>query len=198
MWFPPKARLAWPIKRPSQNTQLPATNCCGRKSPLAGKFSALCGFGIEPWCRSYSSYNSPATESRHGKRDPGVPGGVPGNDPAIQNMLLAARAFGLGATVTTLHVNFEREAEPRSACRPASTRMPFCRSGTRWDGSGRFAAWLWPMSSLRTVGVRFSGCVADPKHPASLPKPLPEHLPASVILVCRTGRRFGHHRHTPF
>jgi nitroreductase len=31
--------------------------------------------------------------------------------PAVQNMLLAARALGLGATLTTLHLVFEREAE---------------------------------------------------------------------------------------
>jgi nitroreductase len=31
--------------------------------------------------------------------------------PAIQNMLLAARALGLGATLTTLYLNFEKEAE---------------------------------------------------------------------------------------
>jgi nitroreductase len=31
--------------------------------------------------------------------------------PAIQNMLLAARALGLGATLTTLHLQFERESE---------------------------------------------------------------------------------------
>jgi nitroreductase len=29
--------------------------------------------------------------------------------PAVQNMLLAARALGLGATLTTLHLQFERE-----------------------------------------------------------------------------------------
>jgi nitroreductase len=31
--------------------------------------------------------------------------------PAVQNMLLAARALGLGATLTTLHLLFERESE---------------------------------------------------------------------------------------
>jgi len=31
--------------------------------------------------------------------------------PAVQNMLLAARALGLGATLTTLYLNFEAEAE---------------------------------------------------------------------------------------
>jgi nitroreductase len=31
--------------------------------------------------------------------------------PAAQNMLLAARALGLGATLTTLYLNFEKEVE---------------------------------------------------------------------------------------
>jgi nitroreductase len=31
--------------------------------------------------------------------------------PAVQNMLLAARAFGLGATLTTRHLLYEKEAE---------------------------------------------------------------------------------------
>src|SRR5260370_17327086 len=31
--------------------------------------------------------------------------------PAVQNMLLAARAFGLGATLTTLYLSFEKEVE---------------------------------------------------------------------------------------
>ena len=31
--------------------------------------------------------------------------------PAVQNVLLAARALGLGATLTTLYLQFEKEAE---------------------------------------------------------------------------------------
>ena len=90
MWSPPKARLTAPIKRRLNNTQLPA-NCCGRKAQLDGKFSALCGFGIKPGYRSR-------------QRDLGVLG----NNPAVQNMLLAPRALGLGAT---LYLHFETEAE---------------------------------------------------------------------------------------
>ena len=51
-------------QRRSNNTQMPVTNCRGRKSPRAGKFSYLCGFGIEPWSRSYNVLHSPATEIR--------------------------------------------------------------------------------------------------------------------------------------
>ena len=38
--------------------------------------------------------------------------------PAVQNMLLAARALGLGATLTTLHLQFEKEAEAALALPP--------------------------------------------------------------------------------
>ena len=37
--------------------------------------------------------------------------GEPQIYPAVQNMLLAARALGLGATLTTLYLQFEKEAE---------------------------------------------------------------------------------------
>ena len=37
-----------------------------------------------------------------------TPGSI---DPAVQNMLLAARAVGLGATLTTRHLHFEKEVE---------------------------------------------------------------------------------------
>jgi len=42
-----------------------------------------------------------------------APGRTAGSSiyPAVQNMLLAARALGLGATLTTLYLNFEKEAE---------------------------------------------------------------------------------------
>src|SRR3984893_1992514 len=93
VWSPRKARLASPIKRRSQSMELPA-NWCGRKAQLDGKFSALCGLGIKPGYRSC-------------QRDLGVLG----NHPAVQNMLLAARALGLGATLTTLYLQFEKEAE---------------------------------------------------------------------------------------
>jgi nitroreductase len=43
----------------------------------------------------------------------GTPTRTPGSSiyPAVQNMLLAARALGLGATLTTLYLQFEKEAE---------------------------------------------------------------------------------------
>jgi nitroreductase len=39
--------------------------------------------------------------------------------PAVQNMLLAARALGLGATLTTLYLQFEKEAEAALGLPPA-------------------------------------------------------------------------------
>jgi nitroreductase len=43
----------------------------------------------------------------------GTPSRISGSSiyPAVQNMLLAARAVGLGATLTTLYLAFEKEAE---------------------------------------------------------------------------------------
>src|SRR6201981_2753574 len=41
--------------------------------------------------------------------------------PAVQNMLLAARALGLGVTLTTLYLQFEKEAEAALVLPP---RMP--------------------------------------------------------------------------
>src|SRR5437763_12434950 len=49
--------------------------------------------------------------------------------PAVQNMLLAARALGLGATLTTLYLSFEREVEA-AFCLPADVHsyalLPIC------------------------------------------------------------------------
>src|ERR1700730_3045469 len=48
----------------------------------------------------------PASKARHRPARP-----VHRSIPAVQNMLLAARALGLGATLTTLYLNFEKEVE---------------------------------------------------------------------------------------
>jgi nitroreductase len=63
--------------------------------------------------------------------------------PAVQNMLLAARALGLGATLTTLYLNFEKEAEaalglPPGVRRPHGpvwARPPYCAGRCRLRGS---------------------------------------------------------------
>jgi hypothetical protein len=140
VWSPRKARLASPIKRRSQSMQLPA-NCCGRKAQLDGKFSALCGFGIKPGYRSC-------------QRDLGVLG----NHPAVQNMLLAPRALGLGAT---LYLQFEKEAEAALGLPP---RRPFlCSAADRLpNGSVRISP---PCSAgrcrlRRPMGPALPGSVA--------------------------------------
>jgi nitroreductase len=50
------------------------------------------------------------TDQRCERDGPGIPK-TPSIYPAVQNMLLAARALGLGATLTTLYLQFEKEAE---------------------------------------------------------------------------------------
>ena len=85
-----------------------AINCCGRKSPPVGKFSALCGFGIERRRCFYNVLHSSATEIGHRKREPEAPGKI---IPWCRILLLVARALGLGATLTTLYLQFEKEAE---------------------------------------------------------------------------------------
>lgn len=74
---------------------------------------------------------------------------VLGNHPAVQNMLLAARAF-----------SFRTKPRPLSACRPACTHMPCYRSAIRWDGLAST-----PHRALRcrlrgSVGGSLTGIVA--------------------------------------
>ena len=61
--------------------------------------------------------------------------------PAVQNMLLAARALGLGATLTTLYLQFEKEAEAALGLPPdvhsyasAADRLP---NGPLWASPPR-------------------------------------------------------------
>ena len=49
-------------------------------------------------------------------------------------MLLAARALGLGATLTTLYLRYDKEVEAALGLPPTFTPMLFCRSATRWAG----------------------------------------------------------------
>jgi nitroreductase len=116
--------------------------------------------------------------------------------PAVQNMLLTARALGLGATLTTLYLQFEKEAEAALGLPPDVHSYALLPIGYPM---GRFG----PVRRVALADVVYedrwaslTGMCSDPEHSASLPKRLAAHLPASVIVVCRTGRRFGHHRHT--
>ncbi|GGG24697.1 oxidoreductase [Caldovatus sediminis] len=59
--------------------------------------------------------------------------------PAVQNMLLAARALGLGATLTTRHLLFEREAEAALGLPPGVHSYAILPIG-------------WPMGRFGPVG----------------------------------------------
>jgi hypothetical protein len=87
--------------------------------------------------------------------------GVLGNHSAVQNMLLAARALGLGATLTTLYLQSRKKRRPLLSCRPAGTRMPCCRSAIPGAGSGQFAVFRWPMSSTKTDRASLTGICSD-------------------------------------
>jgi hypothetical protein len=67
-------------------------------------------------------------------------------------MLLAARALGLGATLTTLYLQFEEEAEAALGLPPGFHSYALLPIGYPMGGSGRFAVWLWPMSSMKIAG----------------------------------------------
>ena len=73
--------------------------------------------------------------------------------PAVQNMLLAARALGLGSTLTTRHLLYRRRRRRRWACLRAFTPTPSCRLGIRWGGSVRWGAVSLPTSPIRTSGA---------------------------------------------
>jgi nitroreductase len=73
--------------------------------------------------------------------------------PAVQNMLLAARALCLGATLTTLYLSFEKEVEAALGLPPDVHSMRYCQSVIRWVVSDQFAAYHLPRSSTKTDGV---------------------------------------------
>ena len=72
--------------------------------------------------------------------------------PAVQNMLLTARALGLGATLTTLYLQYEKEAEAALGLPLGVHSYAILPIGYPMGGSGRFAVWLWPMSSMKIAG----------------------------------------------
>ena len=74
--------------------------------------------------------------------------------PAVQNMLLAARALGLGATLTTLYLQFEKEAEAALGLPPGVHSYALLPLGyPTGAGSARFAASLSQMSSMKIDGA---------------------------------------------
>ncbi len=77
--------------------------------------------------------------------------------PAVQNILLAARALGLGATLTTLYLNFEKEAEAALGLPPDWHSYALIPVGYPMGRLGRSAGSHSLMSSTRTVGASLTG-----------------------------------------
>jgi nitroreductase len=80
--------------------------------------------------------------------------------PAVQNMLLAARALGLGATLTTLYLQFEKEAEAALGLPPnvhSYALLPIGYPMGRFGPVRRVA----PMLSTRTDGASLTGICSD-------------------------------------
>ena len=70
--------------------------------------------------------------------------------PAVQNMLLAARALGLGATLTTLYLQFEKEAE--AALWLAAERPLLCPAAHRLPNGAVWASPSYPAHRYRLRG----------------------------------------------
>jgi nitroreductase len=70
--------------------------------------------------------------------------------PAVEHMLLAARALGLGATLTTLYLTFEKEVEAVLGLPADVHSYALLPIGYPM---GRFAVFLLLISSMRTAGV---------------------------------------------
>ncbi len=72
--------------------------------------------------------------------------------PAVQNMLLAGRALGLGATLTTLYLQFEKEAEAALGLPPNVHSYALLPIGYPWAGLDPSVVSLLPMLSMGTGG----------------------------------------------
>jgi nitroreductase len=73
--------------------------------------------------------------------------------PAVQNMLLAARALGLGATLTTLYLQFEREAEAALGLPPNVHSYALLPIGYPMGRFGPVRVSRSPMSSTKIGGA---------------------------------------------
>ena len=74
--------------------------------------------------------------------------------PAVQNMLLTARALGLGATLTTGTCATRRKSRRFWVFHRESTPTPSCPLATRWATLGRYAVALCRTSYTRTAGEK--------------------------------------------
>jgi nitroreductase len=73
--------------------------------------------------------------------------------PAVQNMLLAARALGLGATLTARHLTYEKETEAAMGIPAGFHSYAILPSGYPMGGSDRSVGGRSPKSSTSTDGA---------------------------------------------
>jgi nitroreductase len=105
--------------------------------------------------------------------------------PAVQNMLLAARALGLGATLTTLYLQFEKEAEAALGLPPDVHSYALLPVGYPM---GRFG----PVRRVALSDVVYEDrwnqplprSVATPSTPRDSQKDRQRNLSVSVTVVC--------------
>jgi nitroreductase len=90
--------------------------------------------------------------------------------PAVQNMLLAARALGLGATLTTLYLQFEKEAEAALGLPPGFHSYALLQIGYPMGRFGRVRRVPLAEVSMKIGGVSPTAIRSDPKRPVSLRK----------------------------
>ena len=108
--------------------------------------------------------------------------------PAVQNMLLAARALGLGATLTTLYLQFEKEAEAAFGLPPDVHSYALLPIGYPMGRFGQSAVSRSQMSSMKIDGASLIGICSDQEHPASSPKGWQRCLPCQPsVMACRSG-----------
>src|SRR6516225_9003828 len=72
--------------------------------------------------------------------------------PAVQNMLLAARALGLGSTLTTRHITYEKEVDAAMGIPPGYHSYAILPIGYPMGRLGRWAAGRSPTSSISAAG----------------------------------------------
>ena len=73
--------------------------------------------------------------------------------PAVQNMLLAARALGLGSTLTTRHTAYGKEVDAAMGIPAGFHSYAILPIGWPMGSSARSAAARSPMSSISTAGA---------------------------------------------
>jgi hypothetical protein len=137
---PPKARLTSPIKRRSDNTQSPVTNCGERKPPLAGKRSDRCSSGIEPRRCSYKF-------RIRIQRNSGTASAIPEPRKSSCGSEHATRSTSARSGATLMI----REGSGGRA-RLAARRPLLCHPANRvpnGQGLGQYAVLRWPMSSTK-------------------------------------------------